>query len=68
MWTDIINDIAQSDARWRPGGCGSGAVVCVGVCVSVYICMCVCVCVGCIGEKKKKGWWRRRWENMGSLI
>lgn len=29
MWTEIINDIDQSDARWRPG------VLCVVVCVKV---------------------------------
>lgn len=40
MWTDIINDIAQSDTRWSTGGCGGGVSV--------------CVCV--LGVWEKKGW------------
>ena len=45
MWTDIINDIAQSDTRWSTGGCGGG------VCVCVYVCVCVCARAWCMGEK-----------------
>ena len=44
MWTDIINDIAQSDTRWSTGGCGG-----------VRVCVCVCVCVCVLGVWERKG-------------